>query len=220
MRTRTIPSTDAGFNTAQEMITAMVAAKIMDWNIDGQWFNGELSPKKVIWVEAWENYSDPVKRTPLITFTKNNARKEYEKPLRLLVKNLESNPRVSDEDRRSMGIVIPSSSKMIVPAPGSYPLFTSDSSIIRQIKINFRDSASSSKAKPYGVHGVEVRWSILEAPPVNVKDLSTSSFDTRSPLTLEFEEDQRGKTVWFCLRWENTKGEKGPWSEIGSAIIP
>jgi hypothetical protein len=31
---------------------------------------------------------------------------------------------------------------------------------------------------------------------------------------------QRGKTVYFALRWENTRGEKGPWSEIMSAIIP
>jgi hypothetical protein len=30
----------------------------------------------------------------------------------------------------------------------------------------------------------------------------------------------RGKTVWFRLRWENNRGQKGPWSELYSAIIP
>jgi hypothetical protein len=35
-----------------------------------------------------------------------------------------------------------------------------------------------------------------------------------------FENDQRGKTVYFALRWENTRGEKGPWSAIQIAIIP
>jgi hypothetical protein len=216
----TIPRTDAGFNTAQETITAVAAEKIIDWNIDGQWFNGELLPKKVLWVAAYNVYLPPVTRTPLITFTKTNARKEYEKPLRLLVKGLESNPRVSDDDRRSMGIVISSSTKKSNPSPTTYPLFTVDSSTIRLLKIIFRDNESSSKAKPHGVHGVEIRWSILETAPTTVNDLTTSSFDTRSPFTLEFENNQRGKTVWFCLRWENTKGEKGPWSEIGSAIIP
>jgi hypothetical protein len=26
--------------------------------------------------------------------------------------------------------------------------------------------------------------------------------------------------VWLCLRRENTRGEKGPWSEVISAIVP
>lgn len=38
--------------------------------------------------------------------------------------------------------------------------------------------------------------------------------------TLTFDENQRGKTVYFALRWENTRGEKGPWSQIVSSIIP
>jgi hypothetical protein len=35
-----------------------------------------------------------------------------------------------------------------------------------------------------------------------------------------FDESQRGEKVFFCLRWENAKGAKGPWGEIYSAIIP
>jgi hypothetical protein len=216
----TIPVKDLDFNVTQETITNAAGENCEAWNLDGQWLDDELLPKKAKWVSAYTEYLPTATRTPLITFTKNNARKEYEKPLRLLAKNLESNPRVSDDDRRAMGITIPSSSKTPVPPPTTYPVFTVDSSVIRLLKINFRDSASSSKAKPYGIHGAEIRWSILDIPPVNVKDLNISGFDTRSPFTLEFDDDQRGKTVWLCLRWENTKGEKGPWSEIVSAIIP
>jgi hypothetical protein len=28
------------------------------------------------------------------------------------------------------------------------------------------------------------------------------------------------KTLYYALRWENTRGEKGLWSEIGMAIAP
>jgi hypothetical protein len=55
---------------------------------------------------------------------------------------------------------------------------------------------------------------------VPVKYLIRSAFDTRTPFTLEFEGHERGKTVYFCLCWENTRGEKGHWSEIQSAVIP
>jgi len=216
----TIPDTDAGFNTAQETISTTANENRAAWNLDGQWLDDELLPKKVKWVTAWNAYLVPATRTPLITFTKTAARKEYEKPLRLLVKILESNPRVTDEDRRGMGFKVPAATKTVIPPPTTYPLFTVDSATIRLLTIHFRDSESSSKAKPYGVHGAEIRWSLLDTPPVTVNELTVSNFDTRSPFTLEFENNQRGKTVWFCLRWENTKGEKGPWSEISSAIIP
>jgi hypothetical protein len=88
------------------------------------------------------------------------------------------------------------------------------------VKIFFQDIDSTHKAKPKGQHGAQIRWMILTSPPENVDDLIHSAFDTNSPFTLEFGEADRGKTVYFCLRWENTRGEKGPWSEIVKAIIP
>ncbi|AHF94767.1 hypothetical protein OPIT5_26275 [Opitutaceae bacterium TAV5] len=53
-----------------------------------------------------------------------------------------------------------------------------------------------------------------------LNDLTRSGFDTRSPFTLNFDENQRGKTVYFALRWENTRGDKGPWSPITHAVVP
>ena len=29
-----------------------------------------------------------------------------------------------------------------------------------------------------------------------------------------------GKTACYALRWENTRGETGPWSDVVSATIP
>jgi hypothetical protein len=43
---------------------------------------------------------------------------------------------------------------------------------------------------------------------------------TRTPHILEFTEEERGKTVYVAICWQNEKGEKGPWSEIESAIVP
>jgi hypothetical protein len=37
---------------------------------------------------------------------------------------------------------------------------------------------------------------------------------------LTFEEDERGKKVYFAVRWESGAGKKGLWSDIYSAIIP
>jgi hypothetical protein len=53
------------------------------------------------------------------------------------------------------------------------------------------------------MHGVEIRWATLD-----------------TPFVINFDENQRGKAVYFCLCRENNTGEKGPWSEIVKAIIP
>jgi hypothetical protein len=92
--------------------------------------------------------------------------------------------------------------------------------MIRMLIIYFRDMLIEGRAKPPGVHGAEIKWGFSDTPIVNPDELPHSAFDTHSPFRLEFRGEDRGKTVWFCLRWENTRGEKGPWSEIVSAIVP
>jgi hypothetical protein len=116
--------------------------------------------------------------------------------------------------------VYPDIGKCRASPPTSYPDMDVDSSTIRRLTIGFRDQGKDSKAKPFGVHGAEIKWGICPTPPAGVDDLPTSSFDTRTPFTIEFTDEQRGSVVYFCLRWENTTGVKGPWREIMSAIVP
>jgi hypothetical protein len=104
--------------------------------------------------------------------------------------------------------------------PESYPEAEADTAVIRQVTIRFWDSATKKRGKPHGVHGAEVRWSILDHEPVSEHELVNSDFDTATPLTLTFDESQRGKRLYFCLRWESTTNLKGPFGEIYSAVIP
>jgi hypothetical protein len=211
---KTISSKDSVFHEQQGIITAMTEKNLSQWGIDQTWFNGQLVPARTTWEVAWSAYQDPAQRTPLITFTKKQARETYEKRLRILVRILESNTLVTDNERRAMGIVIRDTTRTPITRPKTYPEFMVDSSIIRCLIILFWDLGSKSKAKPHGVHGAEICWAILDRPPVSVEELVHSNFDTHSPFELTFDESDRGKTVYFCLRWESTRGEKGPWSEI------
>jgi hypothetical protein len=219
MRT-SIPRKDVDFNERQDVITKKTEANLAAWGMNQAWFTTVLLVAKLAWVTAWANYQDPVQRTPLITFIKNEKRKAYEKVLRILIRMLESNPLVSDDDRRAMNIAILNTARTPIQPPKTYPEFVINTSVIRCLIILFRDLGSKSKAKPHGVHGAEICWAILDHQPLSVAELVHSSFDTRSPFKLTFDETDRGKTVYFCLRWESTRGEKGPWSEIVMAIIP
>jgi hypothetical protein len=57
---------------------------------------------------------------------------------------------------------------------------------------------------------VEIVWEISDTPPVAIDQFKNSAFDTASPYAFVFDESQRGEKVFFCLRWENAKGAKGP----------
>ncbi|MDR3235581.1 MAG: hypothetical protein LBT48_02500 [Prevotellaceae bacterium] len=158
--------------------------------------------------------------TPVAVTAKREARDAAETGIRALLRAyVTNNPLVTDEDRTAMELPIHKTTRTHVPAPTRYPYFTVDSTVIRRLIIHFFDQ-ETKKAKPEGVHGVEIRWAIRDEPVSHLKELTNSSFDTRTPFTLEFDENERGKTVYFCLCWENTTGEKGPWSEIVNAIVP
>jgi hypothetical protein len=216
-----IPRKDVDFNVAQEVIVETADENRAKWGLDSVWMDGELLPEKVKWEDAWSAYVNPAARTPAITFAKTGERKVYEKLVRKLVKNLQSNVNVTPDDLRGMGIVVPSSTRTPAPIATESPDTDVDTSVIAHLIIHFfRKGGKHRKGKPEGQRGVEIRWIVSDVPPARWDDLIHSGFDTNSPYTLEFENDFRGKTVYFALRWENTRGDKGPWSEIESAIIP
>jgi hypothetical protein len=87
---------------------------------------------------------------------------------------------------------------------------------VRRLKVHFRDLDSESKARPYGTNGAVIFYAVLDAPA----DLTHSVPATRTPHILEFTGQERGRTVYLAICRQNEKGEKGPPSEIESAIVP
>jgi hypothetical protein len=187
------------------------------------WLYQTFNPPRLKFNEVFLAWKDPASRTPLMIIALKDAESKIIPLYRELYTGfLKNNPLVTNTDLQTMGLPIRTDGHRneSSPVPHTFPDAFIDTSIIRQLYIRYRDHASNSRAKPYRVHAVEIRWAILEKPPTNIDELIHSEINTRSPFILSFQENERGKTVYFCLRWENTRGEKGPWSEITSAIIP
>jgi hypothetical protein len=170
---------------------------------------------------AWEKCQNP-NRGKVDVLEKDETRKALEKACRGYYRAyIDANPQVSDRDRENLRVPIHDTTRTPSTPPTTFPVADRiDSGTLRQITLHFRDNGSNSKAKPKGVHGCEIRWGLLEAPPASVESLAHSDFDTNSPMTLVFDESERGKTLYFCLRWEGNTGLKGPYGEIGNAIVP
>jgi hypothetical protein len=181
-----------------------------------------LEQEKNIYAQKLEVANADATRTPMNIRGKNAAKKVLKTHVRKSVgEYLIRNHLLTEEDLEMLGLPIHKTTRTPTPVAESYPDFDIDSSMLRCLIIHFFEKDGSHKrAKPAGQHGAEICWAISDVPIVNVEDLTHSAFDTRTPLTLEFKGDQRGKTVYLALRWENTRGEKGHWSPIQSAIIP
>jgi hypothetical protein len=153
---------------------------------------------------------------------KKDTKKALKKAIRVYVKAyLISNPLVTDEDRAAMGLPIHKTTRTPVPVPRTAPQLFIHTGTRRRLIINYKDEKSERRGKPEGVHGIEIRWAILDHADPDIKDLTNSSFDTNSPLILEFEEHQRGLRVYLCGAWEiEREGEKGPFGDIEEAVIP
>ncbi|MDR2030914.1 MAG: hypothetical protein LBP86_01340 [Azoarcus sp.] len=170
---------------------------------------------------AYERYQIP-NHGKIDVLEKTETRKTLEKACRTYYSAyINGNPQVPDADRDGLNVPIHDTTRTPSTPPTTFPVADKiDTGTLRQITVHFRDNGSNHKAKPEDVHGCEVRWNLLDASPRHVDDLVHSNFDTHTPVTLAFDESQRGKTLYFCLRWEGNTGLKGPYGEIYSVVIP
>jgi hypothetical protein len=214
-----IPQSDGAFLEWAKPLVTYAAAHVAAFNVP----QGALTPiqtQLAAYETAFEAAQNP-NRGKVDVLNKNEARDALKTSLRTFVKAyLSYNPAVTDADKENMGLPLHDGTRTPTPPPSTIPEAKIDSSIIRQLTIHFKDNGSEKRGKPSGVHGVEIVWSITDSVPATMDEFKNSVFDTASPYTFTFDESQRGKKIFFCLRWENAKGDKGPWGEIYNAIIP
>jgi hypothetical protein len=117
--------------------------------------------------------------------------------------------------------------KTTIPVPKTRPEFSFRVRDVRRIEVHFQDQGSDTKARPYGFSGAVISYDVLEPdrfadrkPPAEPRRLTRTELATATPHVLEFTEEERGKTMYAALQWQNLKGDRGPWSEIQSTVIP
>ncbi|WP_059369852.1 hypothetical protein [Treponema endosymbiont of Eucomonympha sp.] len=203
-----VPGGDAPFWAWAKQLVGYAETRLADFGIPDETF-AAIKGLYAAFDAAYQKAASP-NHGKVDVLEKDEARAALEKAPRPFAKTyLMFNPAVSDSDRENMGLSLHNKKPTPVPPPSTYPDWVFDTKTIRRISLRFRDQGSTSRAKPPGVHGAEIRWGFSAAPPAGVDDLTASEFCTNSPHTLVFAESERGKTVYFCLRWENTTGEKG-----------
>jgi hypothetical protein len=215
-----VPARDADFDKWFVFLVQYVTAKCADetWTHIPQAALTALTAVRSAWSTAWKNVQGP--HTAVDTEAKNDAKKAAKAVIRPFVNQYLRFPPVTDEDRTAMGIPNHDSTRTPIETPQTVPVFAAEVRGIRSVTLVFHDEGTKSSAIPYGFNGAVVSWDVSGTPVTDPKKLTRSELATRSPHVLHFEEEDRGKTVYIALQWQNESGEKGDFTAVQTAIIP
>jgi hypothetical protein len=158
---------------------------------------------------------------------KDAARAALEKQVRPVTNFVQGYPKTTNADRAEMGITVRETSKTPAPTPTTRPLVSVDPAARLTHELRLVDEGSPTRrGKPPGVAGAEVWVKLVDAdqpaptdPARDPRSFTFLTMTTKPSFRAEFKAGEGGKTAVYMARWVNTRGEKGPWSEITTATV-
>jgi len=151
---------------------------------------------------------------------KDNTRAAIEAIARPLIQGLQASTKVTDDQRAAMNIHVRATTRTRVAVPATRPLGSVDTSQRFQHILSYRDENSTGRGKPSGVASCEIWSKVGGTPPKDISEMTYLAASTRSPYRVQYSGAQAGQSVCYWLRWVNTRGQQGPWSEPITATIP
>jgi len=212
-----IPRPDAAFETFFRNVTDFVLDNNARWKHIPKDDVDILEDQFSQWNTAYSKTLVP--HIPQLTAEKNRVRTTTERALRAFINRFLRWPPVTDLDRDKMGIRNWDTIRTPQEAPKTVPEIEADTSVLRRLSLRLRDFGATHWAKPEHVHGMELTWGIRENRPEHVGALPHFETETANPIVLDFEEEERGKRVFFAARWINNTSQSGPWSDIELAFV-
>ena len=168
------------------------------------------------WNEIFPQSQNDNTKTKTIIQIKDGAKEELMTALRAVYADIPASIWTL-EDRNTLNVHERSTTRTPAPVPITVPIGQVNTSRRLEHTISFTNEDGSS-AKPFGVHGCQI-WYKIGTPAVDPSELSFMFTDTASPHIHQFSGEHVGKNVYYWLRWENTRGETGPWSDVVMATI-
>ena len=175
-------------------------------------------------------------RTTVLTAKVNTAFKNLTNAMRDIKKRYFFMPPLTTTDMASLNLAVPDTNPTPVADPSGQVSATVQlvgSHLLRLIVEHVEGTPIDPKAD----YGSRIYWGImphgggtleqaagkkhyLQNPPVSGEELPNSLFTKRKKEMFDFPSEDSGKKVYFCIRYENSKGKAGPWGPIINAIIP
>jgi hypothetical protein len=147
---------------------------------------------------------------------KSDARKDAEHFVRQFVQQFLKFDPVTNEDRTAMNVHNRDVTNTPIGKPSSRALITDlKAEGGFRVEVRFQDEAApASHAVPYGMNGCLLTYMTGAEKSEDYAALKDTVLMTHSPFVLQLQPDAEGRFLSCVSRWQNEKGELGPWGEI------
>ena len=215
-----IPGGDTDFLVWATKMTETADERCLDWQIAPP--SGVIGNTLTVFKTKLAKTQNP-NHGKIDTLEKNEARKAAEKACRIYVQGfLAKNPNVTNADREYMRLTVYD----ILPTSVNKPLGQATASIgflgvgVLQLHIKHVDGTPTDFKADYGYKIHYGTFADSDPQPSSGEDLNKSKFTRRKKEVFEFAPADVKKTAYFCIRYENSKGETGPWGPMFASVIP
>lgn len=120
---------------------------------------------------------------------------------------------VSNADKTALGLTLVDQTKTPIAPPVSAPLLNVIGATPGVHTLRFADSNTPDRrGKPAGTIGLQLFVAVATGSVNDPAVAPFKAFVTRQPYGVVFDASSSGKLATYFARWQNAKGEAGPWS--------
>ena len=164
--------------------------------------------------------NNPATKTKATVAAKDAAKAAMLDIVRPYAIQVRNNAGVSNADKTALGLTIVDQTLTNVPAPSSSVLLNVIAATPGEHEVRFADSNSPTRrSKPLGTIGLQLFVAVAAGSVNDPAVAPFRAFVTRQPYAVSFEPTDNGKIATYFARWQNAKGETGPWSNAISFTV-
>lgn len=204
------PSREAELLTWAMDFNALVTANPADYGLTAEQAD-PVTTTVAAFAAAYETATNRETRSPVSIETKKEAKAAMFAAVRTAVNIIQAWPDITDTKRAQLGITVPDRTPTPVPVPETSPRLEVVSVTGRQIKLNLRPSTGEGRAKPDGVAGANLFYTVGEDYSQDIETWQFKGGQSKTTVTLTIPDTvPGGAKVWLTAQWFNRRAQTGP----------
>ena len=164
--------------------------------------------------------TNPSTRTSVTVAAKNVSRAALKALIQNYMAIIQGYPSITNGLLAGLGFTVRQTVPTPIGPPTSAPVVTIQSSSSYALNGRFSDENTPDlRARPFGAIGAQIYTKVGGTAPTGPEQCTFKQFQTRQPMALQFTGPDAGETCWVFARWQNRRGEAGPWSAVAQFVI-